>query len=161
MCIVQDAISSAKREAIASFGDERILLERFIQRPRHIEVQIFADQLGNAVYLFERDCSVQRRHQKVCSSANDVGWVTVLTLDMSNYLNIYFRDTVIFTVITCRYTVQNHCNLRCQIYLVSDEIYCWYGNAEGRCIRVVLMGQLRDIVYLFGWGCNAPALFLA
>lgn len=63
---MQDAISSAKREAIASFGDERILLERFIQRPRHIEVQIFADQLGNAVYLFERDCSVQRRHQKVC-----------------------------------------------------------------------------------------------
>ena len=65
---LQDAISSAKREAIASFGDERILLERFIQRPRHIEVQIFADQLGNAVYLFERDCSVQRRHQKVQAS---------------------------------------------------------------------------------------------
>ncbi len=63
---MQDALSSAKREAAASFGDERILLERFIQRPRHIEVQIFADQLGNAVYLFERDCSVQRRHQKVC-----------------------------------------------------------------------------------------------
>ena len=62
---LQDAISSAKREAAASFGDERILLERFIQRPRHIEVQIFADQMGNAVYLFERDCSVQRRHQKV------------------------------------------------------------------------------------------------
>ncbi len=63
---MQDALSSAKREAAASFGDERILLERFIQRPRHIEVQIFADQLGSAVYLFERDCSVQRRHQKVC-----------------------------------------------------------------------------------------------
>ena len=63
---IQDALSSAKREAAASFGDERILLERFIQRPRHIEVQIFADQLGSAVYLFERDCSVQRRHQKVC-----------------------------------------------------------------------------------------------
>ena len=62
---MQDALSSAKREAAASFGDERILLERFIQRPRHIEVQIFADQLGSAVYLFERDCSVQRRHQKV------------------------------------------------------------------------------------------------
>ena len=64
---VQDALSSAKREAAASFGDERILLERFIQRPRHIEVQVFADQLGGAVYLFERDCSVQRRHQKVWS----------------------------------------------------------------------------------------------
>ncbi|KAL0041250.1 hypothetical protein WJX77_010412 [Trebouxia sp. C0004] len=66
---LKDALSSAKREAIASFGDERILLERFIQRPRHIEVQIFADQLGNAVYLFERDCSVQRRHQKVIEEA--------------------------------------------------------------------------------------------
>ncbi|KAL3134741.1 hypothetical protein ABBQ32_007741 [Trebouxia sp. C0010 RCD-2024] len=66
---LEDAIDSAKREAIASFGDERILLERFIQRPRHIEVQIFADQLGNAVYLFERDCSVQRRHQKVIEEA--------------------------------------------------------------------------------------------
>ena len=71
---MQDAISSAKREAIASFGDERILLERFIQRPRHIEVQIFADQMGNAVYLFERDCSVQRRHQKV-------SWMTCHTLE--------------------------------------------------------------------------------
>ena len=69
---MQDAISSAKREAIASFGDERILLERFIQRPRHIEVQIFADQLGNAVYLFERDCSVQRRHQKVSPATADL-----------------------------------------------------------------------------------------
>ena len=67
---MQDAIASAKREAAASFGDERVLLERFIQRPRHIEVQIFADQMGNAVYLFERDCSVQRRHQKVTSSVS-------------------------------------------------------------------------------------------
>ncbi|KAL0045925.1 hypothetical protein WJX82_008659 [Trebouxia sp. C0006] len=66
---LEDALSSAKREAAASFGDERILLERFIQRPRHIEVQIFADQLGSAVYLFERDCSVQRRHQKVIEEA--------------------------------------------------------------------------------------------
>ena len=68
LLLLQDALSSAKREAVASLGDERILLERFIQRPRHIEVQIFADQLGNAVYLFERDCSVQRRHQKVIFS---------------------------------------------------------------------------------------------
>lgn len=60
----QEALSSAKREAAAAFGDERVLLERYITRPRHIEVQIFADTLGNAVYLFERDCSMQRRHQK-------------------------------------------------------------------------------------------------
>ena len=62
---MQEAIQSAKREAAASFGDDRVLLERFIQQPRHIEVQIFADTHGNAVYLFERDCSMQRRHQKV------------------------------------------------------------------------------------------------
>ena len=64
----QEAIQSAKREAAASFGDDRVLLERFIERPRHIEVQVFADMHGNAVYLYERDCSMQRRHQKVCSA---------------------------------------------------------------------------------------------
>lgn len=63
----QEAINSARREARASFGDERVLLERFIQAPRHIEVQVFADTAGNAVYLFERDCSMQRRHQKARS----------------------------------------------------------------------------------------------
>jgi pyruvate carboxylase len=62
---MQDAVNSAKREAAASFGDDRVLLERYIQRPRHVEVQVFCDKQGNAVYLFERDCSVQRRHQKV------------------------------------------------------------------------------------------------
>ena len=67
---MQEAIQSAKREAAASFGDGRVLLERFIERPRHIEVQVFADMHDNAVYLFERDCSMQRRHQKVWSIAD-------------------------------------------------------------------------------------------
>ncbi|GGE46518.1 3-methylcrotonyl-CoA carboxylase subunit alpha [Agaricicola taiwanensis] len=64
-----DALDSAKREALNAFGDERVLVERYIQNPRHIEVQIFADSHGNTVHLFERDCSLQRRHQKVIEEA--------------------------------------------------------------------------------------------
>jgi len=63
------AIEGAKREAASSFGDDRLLIEKYLLRPRHIEVQVFADTRGNAVYLFERDCSVQRRHQKVLEEA--------------------------------------------------------------------------------------------
>ncbi len=63
------ALVSCKREAINSFGDDRVLVEKYLQRPRHIEIQVFADTLGNVVYLFERDCSVQRRHQKVLEEA--------------------------------------------------------------------------------------------
>ncbi|MDA0981794.1 MAG: acetyl/propionyl/methylcrotonyl-CoA carboxylase subunit alpha [Proteobacteria bacterium] len=63
------ALEGAKREAKAAFGDERVLIERYLQRPRHIEIQVFGDSHGNAVYLFERDCSVQRRHQKVLEEA--------------------------------------------------------------------------------------------
>jgi len=64
-----DALASCKREAISSFGDDHVLIEKYITRPRHIEIQVFADTLGNCVYLFERDCSVQRRHQKVLEEA--------------------------------------------------------------------------------------------
>ncbi|WP_153132276.1 acetyl/propionyl/methylcrotonyl-CoA carboxylase subunit alpha [Dechloromonas hortensis] len=64
-----DALASCKREAASSFGNEHVLIEKYITRPRHIEIQVFADTLGNCVYLFERDCSVQRRHQKVLEEA--------------------------------------------------------------------------------------------
>jgi 3-methylcrotonyl-CoA carboxylase alpha subunit len=63
------ALASCKREAISSFGDDKVLLEKYLQRPRHIEIQVFADTQGNCVYLHERDCSVQRRHQKVLEEA--------------------------------------------------------------------------------------------
>ncbi|GAA5887152.1 hypothetical protein JCM5296_001612 [Sporobolomyces johnsonii] len=62
-------LESARREAGKSFGDERVLLERYVERPRHVEVQIFSDSHGNHLSLFERDCSVQRRHQKVIEEA--------------------------------------------------------------------------------------------
>src|SRR3546814_3376810 len=64
-----DMLTSCKREAAASFGDDRVLIEKYIERPRHIEVQVFGDAHGNIVHLFERDCSLQRRHQKVIEEA--------------------------------------------------------------------------------------------
>ncbi|WP_321929569.1 acetyl/propionyl/methylcrotonyl-CoA carboxylase subunit alpha [Paraburkholderia guartelaensis] len=63
------ALASCKREAASSFGNDRVLIEKYLTRPRHVEVQVFADKHGGAVYLFDRDCSVQRRHQKVLEEA--------------------------------------------------------------------------------------------
>jgi 3-methylcrotonyl-CoA carboxylase alpha subunit len=65
----QDALESCKREAASSFGEDRVILEKYILSPRHIEVQVFGDSHGNVVHLFERDCSLQRRHQKVIEEA--------------------------------------------------------------------------------------------
>ncbi|CAH3172198.1 unnamed protein product [Porites lobata] len=63
------ALESARRESLKSFNDDNMLVEKFVDTPRHVEVQVFGDTLGNTVYLFERDCSVQRRHQKIIEEA--------------------------------------------------------------------------------------------
>jgi 3-methylcrotonyl-CoA carboxylase alpha subunit len=76
------ALDSAKREAMSAFGDDRVLLEKYLTRPRHVEVQVFCDTEGRAVQLFERDCSLQRRHQKVVEEAPAPGITAVRRAEM-------------------------------------------------------------------------------
>ncbi|MCO5103699.1 MAG: acetyl/propionyl/methylcrotonyl-CoA carboxylase subunit alpha [Burkholderiaceae bacterium] len=76
------ALASCQREAVSSFGLDAVLVEKYVQRPRHIEIQVFGDTLGNYVYLFERDCSVQRRHQKVLEEAPAPGMTPELRARM-------------------------------------------------------------------------------
>jgi 3-methylcrotonyl-CoA carboxylase alpha subunit len=77
-----EALSGAMREASSAFGDERVLIEKYISTPRHIEIQIFADRYGNAIHLNERDCSLQRRHQKVIEEAPAPGMSAELRTKM-------------------------------------------------------------------------------
>ena len=77
-----DGLASAKREAKAAFGDDTMIIEKYLVRPRHIEIQVFADSHGNAVHLFERDCSVQRRHQKIIEEAPAPGMTAEMRASM-------------------------------------------------------------------------------
>jgi 3-methylcrotonyl-CoA carboxylase alpha subunit len=78
----QEAFDAAKREAMSSFNDDIMLVEKYLTQPRHVEIQVFCDNHGNGVYLFERDCSVQRRHQKVIEEAPAFGMTETLRAEM-------------------------------------------------------------------------------
>ncbi|MEM7730180.1 MAG: biotin carboxylase N-terminal domain-containing protein [Pseudomonadota bacterium] len=79
----RDALASCQREAASSFGNDHVLIEKFIDSPRHIEVQVFGDRHGNVIHLFERDCSVQRRHQKVIEEAPAPGMTDAVRAAMT------------------------------------------------------------------------------
>ena len=81
---LEDALAGARREARSSFGDDRVLIERCVAKPRHVEVQVFADAHGNAVHLFERDCSLQRRHQKVVEESPAPGMTQAMRAAMGS-----------------------------------------------------------------------------
>src|ERR1700730_2934754 len=78
----EEALAAAQREAKAAFGDARVLIERYVEAPRHIEFQVFADRGGNTIHLGERDCSLQRRHQKVIEEAPAPGMTEALRAEM-------------------------------------------------------------------------------
>ena len=80
----ESALAGAKREAKAAFGDDAVLIEKYVEKPRHIEVQVFGDNFGNAVHLFERDCSAQRRHQKVIEEAPAPGMTAEMRAAMTD-----------------------------------------------------------------------------
>lgn len=77
-----EALEAARREATSGFGDDAMLVEKYLEKPRHVEVQVFCDSLGHGVYLFERDCSVQRRHQKIIEEAPAPGLSPALRVAM-------------------------------------------------------------------------------
>src|SRR6267142_183812 len=103
-----DAFAAAKREAASSFGDDRVLIEKYLTRPRHIEVQVFADTQGHCVYLFERDCSVQRRHQKILEEAPAPGMTAERRREMGNAAVSAARSVGYVNAGTVEFIVDEH-----------------------------------------------------
>lgn len=92
---IEDAFERARSEARAAFGDGALFLEKFIERPRHIEVQIIGDRYGNVVHLYERDCSVQRRHQKASLQHTVVICIAIV------YVLLLNNGTSHYLILTC------------------------------------------------------------
>ncbi len=104
------ALQSVQRESLAAFADQRVLLEKYLPKARHVEVQVFADQHGNCVHLFERDCSVQRRHQKLIEEAPAPGISAAIRKQMG--------DTAIKAA-----TEINYCGAGTVEFLYQDEMF--------------------------------------
>jgi len=85
---LHDAFERARSEAQAAFGDGALFLEKFVERPRHIEVQIIGDRYSNVVHLYERDCSVQRRYQKVSHQQIHLSSFIIVIMSVSLFINI-------------------------------------------------------------------------
>jgi 3-methylcrotonyl-CoA carboxylase alpha subunit len=102
------ALASCQREAASSFGDDAVLIEKYVQRPRHIEIQVFGDTQGNYVYLFERDCSVQRRHQKVLEEAPAPGMTEAMRRQMGGAAVAAARAVKYVGAGTVEFIVEQH-----------------------------------------------------
>ena len=89
----EEQMTLAQNEARSSFGDDAVFIEKFVDQPRHIEIQVFADQLGNTVYLFERECSVQRRHQKVIEEAPSAVLTPALLNSVADVVGLACTDS--------------------------------------------------------------------
>ncbi len=146
------ALASCQREAGSSFGDERVLVEKYIERPRHIEIQVFADSLGKAVYLFERDCSVQRRHQKVIEEApapgmtagrrRAMGEAAVAAAQAVGYVG---AGTVEFITDATGHFWFMEMNTRLQVEHPVTEMICGHDLVEWQ-LRIAAGGSLADLL---------------
>lgn len=127
---LDEAYTRAKSEALASFGDDTVFIERYVEEPRHIEVQILADSYGNVVHLFERDCSVQRRHQKVVEIAPAVNLPEETRANVTRDAVLLCKAAKYRSAGTVEFLVDKHgkhffmeCNTRIQVeHTVSEEV---------------------------------------
>jgi 3-methylcrotonyl-CoA carboxylase alpha subunit len=131
-----EALASAQREASKAFGNADVLVEKYIIHPRHVEVQVFADQQGNAVSLWERDCSVQRRNQKIIEEAPAPGLSAELRSDLSAKAVAAAKAVDYVGAGTVEFIFDNDSN---KFYFME-----MYVSASGRCFITHSISGTRD-----------------